>query len=219
MEDAKLVAFLKYLATLGALSGFAPVSSRELGEGMGFSQQSAANWILRLVKEGYIERQLGAKKQHIKLTEKGAAALRKEYTDYQRIFETPGTLTLTGAVTTGFGEGGYYINQEGYMKQFRDKLGFKPYEGTLNLRLSSKELGTLEMLKNSQGIEIAGFKQGKRTFGAVKCFLATIENLECAVVMPKRSHYKAVIEVISKVHMRRTLSLSDGDEVKLNILL
>ena len=219
MDNAKLVHFLKSLAALGAIDSSVSISSKELWSDLGISQQSASNWVLYLLNEGYIERQLGARRQHIKLTEKGVQALRKEYTDYQRIFDAPGKLTISGAVTTGFGEGGYYINQKGYKEQFAEKLGFVPYEGTLNLKLSSKEVSTIELLRHSKGIEIAGVREGGRTFGPVKCFMATIGNLNCAVVIPKRSHYKEVIEVICKVHMRRTLSLKDGDDVEVTVAL
>ncbi|UCG68999.1 MAG: DUF120 domain-containing protein [Thermoplasmata archaeon] len=219
MENAKVVETLKELAIMGGINGMVSLSSREFGGKMGISQQSASNWILKLAQEGYIERQLGARKQMIKLSDKGMDLLRKEFTDYRRIFEAPGRVIIKGEVTTGFGEGGYYITQKGYTRQFKEKLDIEPYEGTLNLKLSSKELKGLEHLKNSEGIKIHGFDKGGRTFGAVKCFNAKINNVDCAVVMPKRSHYKDVIEVISKVHLRRTLSLKDGDEVELCVML
>jgi riboflavin kinase len=219
MDNSKVVQFLKRLAVMGALDNSISVSSTELGRELGISQQSASNWILELVNEGYIDRRLGARRQHIKLTEKGTETLKKEYSDYRHIFDSSGKMTITGAVTTGFGEGGYYINQEGYMEQFKEKLGFVPFQGTLNLRLSPKEVSTIELLRHSKGIEIDGFTEGGRTFGPVKCFMANIGNLQCAVVMPKRSHYREVIEVICKVHIRRTLSLKDGDGVKLTVAL
>ncbi|MEE9151905.1 MAG: DUF120 domain-containing protein [Thermoplasmata archaeon] len=219
MEQAKLVEVLKRLAILGGISGTISLSSREFGREMGISQQSASNWSLRLAQDGFIERQLGARKQMIKLSEKGVEILKKEHADYRCIFEAPGRLMIKGVVSSGFGEGRYYITQKGYTKQFIKKLNFEPYEGTLNLKLSSKELRSLELLKNSGGIKIEGFDNEGRTFGAVKSFQATINNVDCAVVLPKRSHYKDVIEVISKVHLRRTLSLNEGDEVELCVML
>lgn len=219
MERAKLVEVLKRLAIMGGVTGNVSLSSREFGKEMGISQQSASNWILRLVQDGFIERQLGARKQLIKLSEKGVETLKREYADYRCIFEAPGRLIIRGVVTTGFGEGRYYITQKGYTKQFIKKLDLEPYEGTLNLKLSRNELRGLELLKNSEGIKIEGFDKGGRSFGAVKCFHAKINNVDCAVVMPKRSHYKDVVEVISKVHLRRTLSLKDGDEVELCVML
>ncbi len=219
MRSAKLAKVLKQLAIKGAINSPIPLSSREFGKDMGISQQSASNWILKLANEGYIHRQLGARRQIIKLSEKGIAFLTKEYADYQRIFEAPGKLVIKGKVTTGFGEGKYYITQKGYTKQFIEKLAIDPYEGTLNLKISSQYLRNLELLKNSEGIDVEGFKEGGRTFGKVKCFHARIQNVDCVVVLPKRSHYKAVIEVISNAHLRRTLSLKDGEEIELCVLL
>ncbi|UCE39656.1 MAG: DUF120 domain-containing protein [Thermoplasmata archaeon] len=217
--EAKLVLVLKQLALKGAVNGSVSISSKEFGREMGISQQSASNWILRLVSEGYIERQLGARRQMVKLSQKGMEVLKKEFADYRCIFEAPGKLIIKGEVTTGFGEGRYYITQKGYTNQFKDKLHIEPYEGTLNLKLSSKEARSLELIKNSEGIKIEGFEKGGRTFGDVKSFLAKIDNVDCAVVLPKRSHYKDVIEIISKVHLRRTLSLKDGDEVELCVIM
>ena len=214
-----MVEVLKRLAIKGGTSGTVSLSSRQLGKEMGISQQSASNWILRLSQGGFIERQLGARKQMLKLSDKGVELLKKEYADYRCIFEAPGRLTIKGVVSTGFGEGRYYITQKAYTKQFIKKLDIEPYEGTLNLKLTPEELRSLELLKNSEGIKIEGFNKGGRTFGAVKCFQALINNVDCAVVLPKRSHYKDVLEVISKVHLRRTLSLKDGDEVELCVML
>ena len=219
MEQAKKIEVLKSLALKGAISGSVPISSREFGMEMAISQQSASNWILKLDEDGLIERQLGARKQSIKLSPKGIDMLKKEFADYRCIFDAPGKLTITGSISTGFGEGKYYLNQKGYAKQFLKKIGIAPYEGTLNIKLSSTDVQSLELLQNSNGIDINGFTKGDRTFGEVKCFPATINNVDCAVVLPKRSHYKDVLEVISKVHLRRTLSLKDGDKVKLCVNL
>ncbi|MDD2936426.1 MAG: DUF120 domain-containing protein [Candidatus Methanomethylophilaceae archaeon] len=43
--------------------------------------------------------------------------------------------------------------------------------------------------------------------------------MDCAIVVPERSHYADVIEVVCQYHLRRTLSLSDRDpiEVRVNI--
>ena len=44
-------------------------------------------------------------------------------------------------------------------------------------------------------------------------YKAKIKNLECAIVVPERSHYRETIEIICQYHIRRTLSLDDGDLV------
>jgi riboflavin kinase len=46
-----------------------------------------------------------------------------------------------------------------------------------------------------------------------------MQNVECAIVIPQRSPYRDVIEIISKYHLRRTLGLNDGDVVEVMISL
>lgn len=217
--DDKLILSLRKIALLGGMHDYVSISSRELGDMLEVSQQSASKRILEMLNEGWIVRDLGARRQRIKLTEKGVDALRKEYSHYQKIFETRDHVVLRGLVVTGMGEGQYYVTQEGYQEQFLHRLGFRPYEGTLNVRLLPADLYKLEMLKRSVGTLIKGFERNGRTFGDVICYKATIQNLECAVVIPTRSHYEDVIEILCKYHLRRTLGLKDGDPVEARISL
>lgn len=210
---------LKRLALLGGTHKPVVLSSKELSGHLGISQQAASKHILNLLEEGMITRTLGARKQRIELTDKGFELLRNEYADYKRIFEMKNTLVIQGEVTTGLGEGQYYINQREYGDQFLKKLWFKPYRGTLNIGISGSELNHLDVLKRSGGILIKGFERGGRTFGDVRAFLCSIKNVECAVVIPDRSHHTGILEVISKYHLRRTLGLRDGDIVELVVTL
>ena len=210
---------LKGIALLGGTKEDVTLSSRELGKRIGVSQQSASERILELIREGLVSRDLATRRQRIKLTGKGMDLLRKEYADYQRIFEVRETVTISGAVASGLGEGAFYMRQRGYKDQFRSKLWFEPYEGTLNLRMQGADLAKLEVLRESPGIEISGFESGGRTFGGAKCFLATLGHLDCAIIIPIRSHYSEVIEVISKHYLRGALGLKDGDIAELIVQL
>jgi len=218
MRD-KHIATLKQIALLGGVHDYIAISSRELGELLDISQQSASKKILELLSNGLIERDLGARRQRIKLTEKGFDLLRKEYSDYQRVFEMKDHLVIIGTVISGLGEGQYYINQPEYLDQFQKKLWFRPYEGTLNIKVGESELPKMDILRKAEGIIIKGFEKEGRTFGDVKCFFAKVHNMECAVIMPERSHYTNVLETVCKYHLRRTLGLRDGDQVEVIISL
>jgi riboflavin kinase len=215
--DDKLVLALRKIALLGGMHDYVSISSRELGDMLRVSQQSASKRILEMLNEGWISRDLGARKQRIKLTERGIEALRQEYSEYQRIFEPRDHLIIKGSVVTGMGEGQYYVTQEGYQEQFLHRLGFRPFEGTLNVRVAITDLYKLDIIRRGVGILVHGFERNGRTFGDVVCHRATIQNLECAVVVPSRSHYEDIIEVLCKFHLRRTLSLKDGDQVEVRI--
>ena len=117
------------------------------------------------------------------------------------------------------GEGGYYICQDGYMSQFQSKLGFTPFEGTLNIQVSAEDSGKLDIIKNTAGQLISGFTCDGRSFGNVVAYKAKIHNIDCAIVVPDRSHYTSTLEIICQYHLRRTLSLSDGDRVDIKVNL
>ena len=210
---------LKAIALVGGTKEYVNLSSRELGKLIGVSQQSASQRILELVRDGLVGRDLATRRQRIKLTGKGLDILRKEYADYQRIFEIRETVTIGGAVSSGLGEGAFYMRQKGYKDQFRKKLWFEPYEGTLNLKITGPDLAKLEVLRETPGIEISGFDAAGRTFGGAKCFLATMGHVDCAIILPHRSHHSDVLEVISKHYLRGALGLKDGDTVELIVSL
>ena len=72
-------------------------------------------------------------------------------------------------------------------------------------------------LKNHKAILIEEFKTKNRTFGAVKCYKSSINGLDSAIVLPLRSHYSNILEVISKDFLRKKLNLKDGDNIELII--
>lgn len=160
------------------------------------SQQSASKRILELLNERYITRDLGSRKQRIKITQKGIDSLRTEYNEYRRIFELTDHVTIHGKVKSGIGEGKYYICQDKYMEQFRSELGFTPFEGTLNILVDTYDIGKLDIIRSISGHVISGFKCNGRSFGDVIAYKAKIHNIDCAIIVPKRSHYVDTIEII-----------------------
>lgn len=218
MND-KFVGAMRQIALMGGLHDYVAISSRELGELLGMSQQSASKRILELLDEGLIYRDLGARRQRIRLTEKGLELLKKEYVEYQKIFEMRDHVLIRGSVITGMGEGQYYVTQPGYQEQFTEKLGFTPYDGTLNIRVLPSDQSKLDALRGGGGLRISGFEKNGRTFGEVRCFPASIQNLDCAVVIPSRSHYDDIMEIVCKFHLRRTLGLNDGDGIEVRVSL
>lgn len=210
---------LKQLAIMGALNSFTEITSRRLGESMGVSQQAASKEMLRLAELKLVERQIGQKGQKLIITKAGQMLLKREYLEYKLLFEPARDMQIHGSVFSGLGEGRYYISQQRYKQQFTKKLMFTPYEGTLNIRVAAADMPLFETLTYSDGILIEGFVSKGRTFGDVKCFLGTIQGVECSVIIPVRSHYTDVMEVIASRYLRDHLSLKDGDIVEVNVSL
>ncbi len=212
-----LLQTLKELALLGAINNKIEISSHELAKQISSSQQSASRYLVELDKKGMITRELGIKKQIIRITNFGEETLHREHLQYQQIFELTDRVLFKGKVVSGLGEGRYYTEQSKYIEQFKEKLGFVPYPGTLNVEIEFIERNKLRLLKNRNAINIEEFQTENRTFGGVRCFKAKINGADGAIVLPVRSHYSNVLELISEDFLREKLSLSDNDSVIIEI--
>lgn len=219
MMKSYLLQTLKELALLGAVKNRIEISSLELANQLDTSQQTASRYLLDLDQKGLITRELGIKKQLIQITHAGTEFLEEEYLEYQQIFELTEKLFFKGKVVSGLGEGRYYTEQKGYVDQFKEKLGFAPYPGTLNVEIKYVERNKLRLLKNYNAININEFETNDRTFGSVGCFRAEINGVEGAIVMPLRSHYSNILEFISPCFLREKIDLKDGDDIKIVIYL
>jgi len=214
-----LLQTLKEIALLGAIKNKIELSSLELAKQLQSSQQTASRYLLELDDEGFITRELGIKKQIVQITDLGIAALQDEYSRYKQIFELETKVYFKGKVTSGMGEGKYYTEQRGYVDQFKQKLQFVPFPGTLNVEIKPIERNKLRLLRHYGGIRIEEFHTKKRTFGRVQCFHATINGIKGAIVLPMRSHYSNILEVISPHFLRKKLDLHDEDEVEIIVSL
>lgn len=211
------------LAEMGAHRRTAKISTEYLASKLGASQQTASRYMIELDKKAWIKRTMTPEGCLIRITDAGIKELNMLYSNLHFLLETayPPSITLEGAVFTGLGEGAYYISKEQYRKEFMEKLGFDPYPGTLNLKLTTdydiKAHGELEAYP---AIEIRGFRNEDRTFGSVKCYPVIIDNKEKgALISALRSHYDAsVLEIIAPVPLRRQLRLKDGHKVKVEVM-
>jgi riboflavin kinase len=211
------------LAELGAHRRTAKISTEYLAEKLNISQQSASRYLIELDREGWIKKTVTPDGCLVRITQTGITELNKLYSTLRLLMEAtfPPSVTLEGTVFTGLGEGAYYISKEGYRKQFIEKLGFDPYPGTLNLKLTTDyDIKTRNELEAYPAVEVEGFKSEDRSFGPVKCYPVIIENkAKGALISALRSHYDAsVLEIIAPTPLRKHLRLKDGHKVKVEVL-
>jgi riboflavin kinase len=201
------------------------INSVEFGKILNISQQTASRRINALEEIGWIERKIESREQIIRITKKGADVMLDMYKKLKEILDN---ILIVGLVSTGIGEGHYYVSIKGYFDQFKKKLGFEPYKGTLNLELSdlNKEL-LRENLKTRIPTIIEGFKNdnSNRTYGAVycyECFISRLDNqtnkLKAAILDIKRTHHKKnVIEILAEPYLREYFNLKDGDKLRIEL--
>ena len=215
---------MKFLALQGGIRHPVHISSIKLSKNLGISQQSASRYLIELVERGYLNRRLAQGGQVVTILEKGILTLRREFSEYSLMFGTQREIEMKGTLETGLGEGGYYISKKGYMSQFKQKLGWEPYEGTFNLRLDEDEVPKIEAMRAAEGMLISGFEQEGRTFGKAWVFDCALRNGtsnvdDCAIISPKRTHYKRVVEIISPVFLRDKLDAEDGETFIISVNL
>lgn len=200
------------------------ISSVEFSKILNLSQQTASRRITNLEELGWIERKIKGKEQIIRITKKGADVILLMYKNLKQILQE---ILIVGEVTEGIGEGGYYVRIPEYLAQFQEKLGFKPYFGTLNLQLSDLNYELLEEnQKNRNPIKIEGFKKEGRTYGSVDCHSCLISRLDnqdkkinAVILKIKRTHHKKnIVEILAKPFLRDVLQLKDGDRVRIEFL-
>lgn len=125
-------------------------------------------------------------------------------------------MTLEGILCSGLGEGAGFIALDWVDRQFRDKLGYRPYPGTLNLSLEGADwIAAREAMQLATGIAI----EPQAGFCAAKCFAVLIDgSVAGAAVLPEVGDYpEHKLEIVAPVAVRQELRLNDGDRVRLQL--
>ena len=223
MSDLKIqhILTLTELLSKGARYNFVQITTSSLGKSIKKSQQAASKHILELENGGFIERVMTGRHVSVKITQKGYSELVKLHSILgSTLVSSPSQLELNGSVISGLGEGAYYMSLNGYTKQFKVKIGYIPFSGTLNIKLNQLQATqVIQQLDELDNVMLEPFSDGKRTYGWVKCFHATLnESIKCELIRLERTHHdSSVIELISKNNLRKTAKLKTGSKVTVKI--
>lgn len=224
------------LLNIGANEEYIELTSFQLSKIINKSQQTASKIIIELETNDLIERIKNNKRFKIRVTEKGYNLLKEinesinsslHRTKYNNII-------IKGKVVKGMGEGSYYMSLNGYKKQFKLKLGYEPFPGTLNVKLEEKIfIESKKRIFEYPSIYIEGFKDNNRTFGWVKCYKSYVESepkettssdkesiksVSSHILFLERTHHdNSLIELISPVYIKKYMGIKDGDKVTIKI--
>jgi len=199
------------------IGGKISLNTKEIAAELGMSQQSVSRDLIILEDEGYVVRKRVKRGEEVVLTDKAFREFRNELNIMQYILKSSEEIEIEGILFTGLGEGSYYISREGYVSRIRQILGFVPFPGTLNLRVSEGYEIYVPILNSINGFEVQPFEQEGRKFGGVKILKARLREENVGIVIPERTHYENVLEIISTEHLRAKYGLKDGDKIKVVI--
>jgi riboflavin kinase len=225
MSEIKLqhIVTMTELLLRGAQHNFIEVTTTDLGKDIKRSQQAASRHLLDLETAGFIERLKKGQKFRIKITGRGYSEVESLFSILKAAMESaPFTIDFEGIVVSGMGEGAYYMSLDGYRKQFKERLGFEPYPGTLNVKLVDQIfMNAKREIDKYNSVFIDGFSDSTRTYGWVKCYIANINNgaiKNAAVLILERTHYdESMLEVIAPVSLKDSAGIHNGDKINLKV--
>jgi riboflavin kinase, archaea type len=210
---------------LGGRHNFVEVTTTDLAKAIKRSQQAVSKHLLELEDVGYIERFRNGQKFRVRITDKGFIEIESLLSIIKSAVESvPDTIAFEGNVISGMGEGAYYMSLDGYRKQFKDKLGYSPYPGTLNVKLVDQVyMNARRELGKFPSIFIEGFSDKTRTYGWAKCYLANINNnaiKNAAILVLERTHYDdSMLEVIAPCSIKNSIGVRNGDRISIKVYI
>lgn len=127
-------------------------------------------------------------------------------------------MEIIGKIVSGAGEGAYFTQIDWVLQQCEQKLGFKPFPGTLNLEIRPDDLCIIASLNQKKGVELIS---PDPKFCNAKAFQVGVEGINGAIIMPEekvRIHAENIVEIISPLNIKATLNVKDGASVRVHLL-
>ncbi len=124
---------------------------------------------------------------------------------------------LKGRVVSGARKAAFFTQLDWVLEQCSEKLGFKPFPGTLNIEILPESLSDAESIQEEKRIELVA--PDPKFCNAQLCPVS-IEEVDAAIIIPEekvRVHGRNIIEVIAPVSLKDALNVDDGDAVTLTI--
>lgn len=129
-------------------------------------------------------------------------------------------LNFNGIVTSGLQKAGKFMQKDTYRRQYQKKLGFIPYNGTLNVKLKNDvEINIKEKYNDKLKIIKGNEKLGDVYF--LEAIIYTMDknmSEEGAILFPTKTVHKIdTLEFVAKNRLRETMNLKDNSQVIISI--
>jgi riboflavin kinase, archaea type len=125
-------------------------------------------------------------------------------------------MKICGTIQSGMGKGAFFIQVDWVVKQCKDMLGYKPFPGTLNVRVCDEDLNKLEKFLESIDYILL---PDDPAFCTARVKKVMLNDIPAAIVLPGedvRVHENSVIEIIASMCIKDGLGLEDGDSVMIS---
>jgi riboflavin kinase len=111
------------------------------------------------------------------------------------------------------GKGAFFTRLDWVVDQFERALGFRPFPGTLNVRISEEDVPKLESFFSQKDGELVPDTPEFCSAWLRKVWVNGIRGASAFPSEDVRVHESAIIEIMAGCHLKQTLRLADGDHV------
>jgi len=126
-------------------------------------------------------------------------------------------MKISGKLFSGMGAGEEYLSKPPYQEKFKEILGYRPFPGTLNLRLEDKDL--VEEIRSREHERLESFEHEETEYSGIDIYPCEIMGVEAAYLDLDVTDYgDEVLELIAPIELRDLLGLEDGDEVEVEFV-
>lgn len=122
-------------------------------------------------------------------------------------------MKITGVIESGLGKGAFFTSLDWVVNQFEGAMGFKPFPGTLNVRVIESDRPVLKSFFAEKDFELVPDSAAFCTAWLKK---VRINGMPAAAVFPSeevKAHAREVIELIAEKRLKDAQGLKDGDKV------
>jgi len=122
-------------------------------------------------------------------------------------------MEISGVIQSGAGKGAFFTQVDWVVQQCKKMLGYRPFPGTLNVRIDDADLEKLDLFFSAVDFELV---PDDPAFCAAQVKKIMLNGIDAAVVKPSETvhiHESRVLEVISSCSLKQALDLKDGDTV------
>jgi riboflavin kinase len=204
------------LLRLGAAKKPVRITTGEIAEELGFSQQTASRLLIGLEKGKMIERKDG----QIRLLPPAISQAMALKRTLDAALVEKGKLTFRGIVADGKREGAYFLSIPEYANAIKRQFGFQPFPGTLNIRIAAEEIEKRLMLRSRHAYVKKGFVWKDKKLGGVTMYAAMLNGMQKgALVFPDKStHGLDILEFVAEPNLREKFNLKTGDLVVCEVI-
>lgn len=126
------------------------------------------------------------------------------------------SMRISGEVQTGAKKAQKFLSLKPYKDRIEEKTDFRPFPGTLNLRVDKEK--HRELKKGREAERIEGFNYEGEDYGGLELYSIKIEGLNAALLdIDRADHGEEVAEIIAEEKLRAELGLEDGDRVEIHV--